>query len=190
MDVREWIIEEHAGVLSRFEQSIAATVPIERWTDPAGKGGSSIAWLAFHTAFHEDLAVNAVLRGTDTVLNTERAPLGLAGIPTAVGLGEAEQRELTAAVDLDRLPGYVRAVHQRTAAWLAGLDHETLARPDAQGPAGLERAGIDETDVPWLYRMWDGKPASWFVQWEAIGHRVNHVGEMVSVRNRLGLSPF
>ena len=44
--------------------------------------------------------------------------------------------------------------------------------------------------MPWLYRMWEDKPVSWFVQWEAIGHRVNHVGEMVSVRNRLGLSPF
>ena len=44
--------------------------------------------------------------------------------------------------------------------------------------------------MPWLYAMWSAKPASWFVQWEAIGHRVNHLGEMVSVRNRLGLSPF
>ena len=44
--------------------------------------------------------------------------------------------------------------------------------------------------MPWLYRMWAGKPTTWFVQWEAIGHRVNHLGEMVSVRNRLGLSPF
>lgn len=56
--------------------------------------------------------------------------------------------------------------------------------------AGLAGAGIDEAAVPWLYRMWDTKPASFFVQWEAIGHRVNHVGEMVSVRDRLGLSPF
>ena len=28
------------------------------------------------------------------------------------------------------------------------------------------------------------------LQWEAIGHRINHLGEMVSVRSRLGLSPF
>ena len=33
--------------------------------------------------------------------------------------------------------------------------------------------------MPWLYRMWTDKPAAWFVQWEAIGHRVNHLGEMV-----------
>ena len=58
------------------------------------------------------------------------------------------------------------------------------------GPAGLTAAGVDAAAVPWLHRMWEGRPAGWFLQWEAIGHRVNHLGEMVSVRNRLGLSPF
>jgi hypothetical protein len=38
--------------------------------------------------------------------------------------------------------------------------------------------------------MWKDKPVGWFAQWEAIGHRLNHLGEMVSVRSRLGLSPF
>ena len=61
--------------------------------------------------------------------------------------------------------------------------------PDAAKGLG-EIAGIDESAVPWLYKMWDGKPASFFVSWEDIGHGLNHLGEMVSVRNRLGLSPF
>jgi hypothetical protein len=190
VQLRDWIIDEHAAVLTRFEQSVVAAVPIERWTDPAGDGGSSIAWLAFHTAFHEDLAVNAVLRGRDPVVHARRTELGLAAIPASVGLGEAEQPELTAALQLDALPRYVRAVHDGTAAWLAALTDDDLDRADVGGPAALARAGIAESDVPWLHRMWDAKPAAWFVQWEAIGHRVNHLGEMVSVRNRLGLSPF
>lgn len=190
MYLRDWIIDEHAAALARFEQSVVAVVPIERWTDPVGAGGSSIAWLAFHTAFHEDLAVNAVLRRRDTMLRTRRTELGLDAVPGSVGLGEAEQPDLTAALQLDALPRYLRAVHDDTAAWLATLSGVELDRADAGGPAGLARAGIPEADVPWLHRMWDAKPAAWFVQWEAIGHRVNHLGEMVSVRNRLGLSPF
>jgi hypothetical protein len=190
MDLRRWIVEEHAAVLVRFEQSVVASVPLERWTDPVGDGGSSIAWLAFHTALHEDLAVNAVLRRDATVLSAAREALGLTAVPGATGLGEAEQPELTAALRLDELGPYVRAVHERTAAWLGSLTEDDLDGDDADGPGGLARAGIDETAVPWLYRMWAGKPAAWFVQWEAIGHRVNHLGEMVSVRNRLGLSPF
>jgi hypothetical protein len=189
MDLRQWIIDEHTAAMARFEQSIAAHVPLERWTDPAGSGGASIAWLAFHTAHHEDLAVNAVLGGRPLVLAARRAALGLSEAAPEAGLGEAEQRELTAAMDLAELVPYVRAVHDRTADWLAMLDPTALTAP-ASGADGLAAAGIAEAAVPWLYRMWDGKPVAWFVQWEAIGHRVNHVGEMVTVRNRLGLNPF
>jgi hypothetical protein len=38
--------------------------------------------------------------------------------------------------------------------------------------------------------MWAGQPVSFFVQWEVVGHRLNHLGEMIAVRGRLGLSPF
>jgi hypothetical protein len=112
-------------------------------------------------------------------------------VAAGAGLGESEQPELTAALDLEALDAYVRAVHAATQEWLRepGFD-VALGLADAGGTDGLARAGIDEADVPWLYRLWAGKPASFFVQWEAIGHRINHVGEMVSVRNRMGLSPF
>lgn len=189
MQLRDWIIGEHAAVLDRFEQSITTVVPLDRWTDPVGAGGSSIAWLAFHIAYHEDLAVQAVLRGTPTVAAEHRSALGLDAFAPATGLGEAEQPDLVAALDLDALLPYVRAVHAATASHVATLDTTMLGSP-ANGSAGLQAEGVTEDAVPWLYRMWDGKPVSWFVQWEAIGHRVNHVGEMVSVRNRLGLSPF
>jgi hypothetical protein len=189
MDLRTWIVGEHEAVLSRFEQSVASVVPLERWLDSAGDGGSSIAWLAFHTAYHEDVAVNAVLGGGRPLLDDWRAGLGIDGVADDVGLGEAEQTELTSRVNVDRLVPYLHAVHARTADWLETLEVAALDEVPASGE-GLERSGIAEGSVPWLYRMWDGKPASWFVQWEAIGHRVNHVGEMVSVRNRLGLSPF
>jgi hypothetical protein len=190
VDLRDWIVGEHAAVLPRFEHSVVAAVPLERWTDPVGAGGSSIAWLAFHAALHEDLAVNAVLRRTDLVLGERRSALGLDAVPLSAGLGEAEQPEVTAALALDHLLEYVRSVSETTAAWLETLTDDDLDRADADGPSALERAGIDEGDVPWLHRMWDTKPAAWFVQWEAIGHRLTHLGEMVSVRNRLGLSPF
>ena len=189
MDLRDWIVDEHAAVLARFEQSIVGTVPLERWTDPAGPGGSSIAFLAFHTAYHEDLAVNAVLRDRPPVLCEWRNALGLADLDPATGLAEAEPAELTAALELEPLGAYVRTVHESTVVHLATLDTATLTAT-ADGPGALTAAGVAEAAVPWLHRMWADKPVAWFLQWEAIGHRVNHLGEMVSVRNRLGLSPF
>ena len=61
-------------------------------------------------------------------------------------------------------------------------------RPDTT--AALQAIGTPEDRFDWLYSMWDGKPAVWFLQWSAIGHGFNHLGELVSIRNRLGLSPF
>jgi hypothetical protein len=189
MDLRTWITDEHDAVLARFEQSVASAVPLERWRDAGGPGGSSIAWLAFHTAYHEDIAVNAVLGGVAPVIDEWRDGLGIGGVPADSGLGEAEQPALTDELDVERLVAYLHAVHARTAEWLTDVDLAALEAVPASAD-GLDRAGVEEQAVPWLYRMWDGQPGSWFVQWEAIGHRVNHVGEMVSVRNRLGLSPF
>lgn len=189
VDLRTWIADEHASVLTRFEQSVGARVPSEMWKDPVGQGGSSIAYLVFHATFHEDLAVNAVLRGEPTVLAGCRRRLGLAAIPAVAGLGETEDPELTGALDVEALGDYVEAVHNSAQKWIESAP-DTVFEAAADGPGGLDRAGIPEADVPWLYTMWAGKPTTFFLQWEAIGHRINHVGEMVSVRNRLGLSPF
>jgi hypothetical protein len=35
-----------------------------------------------------------------------------------------------------------------------------------------------------------GQPAAFFVRWPVIGHAINHVGEMIATRNRIGLSPY
>jgi len=56
--------------------------------------------------------------------------------------------------------------------------------------AALRRCGVDSDAFDWLYRMWDGKPASFLVRWPIIGHLANHTGEMIATRNRMGLSPF
>ena len=189
MELTTWISAEHDAVLGRFEQSVVGVVPLERWRDPVGAGGSSLAWLTFHIAYHEDLAVNAVLGGAPTVLAESRDELGLGRFAPAQGLGEAEEPAVSAALDLDALLAYTRRVHAAGVDRLGAIDAGALGDvPDSA--SALAGAGVEEVAVPWLYRMWAGKPASFFVQWEAIGHRINHVGEMVSVRNRLGLSPF
>ena len=39
-------------------------------------------------------------------------------------------------------------------------------------------------------RRWIDDELALVDQWEAVGHELNHLGEMVAVRNRMGLSPF
>ncbi len=189
MDLRGWIVSEHDGVRARFEQSVRDVVPLERWVERPG-GGSSIAYLVFHAAYHQDIAVASVLAG-DVPLRAEWATrLGLDAVPADQGLGETEVHELTEMLALENLDAYAAAVAKRSRATLDRLSLDVLdAVPDSVKGLG-ELAGVSEGAAPWLFRMWDGKPASFFVSWEDIGHGLNHLGEMVSVRNRLGLSPF
>jgi hypothetical protein len=186
VEFRDWILGEHDSIRTRFERSIAAVVPLDRWRDPAGTGGSSIAYLLFHATYHADLAVGPVLAGEPARIDAWRERLGLEGIGASVGLGETDDPAVSSAIAVDALGGYADSVHEATTAWVERGDIDAVV----DGPAALALSGVTEHDVPWLHAMWSGEPASFFLQWEAIGHRMNHLGEMVSVRNRLGLSPF
>lgn len=194
MDLRSWLLADHAGVLSRFEQGLVAHVPADRWHERAHGGGSSIAALALHLALHQDLAVTTAVRGLPPLMADHRAGLGLAARPAWAGLPESEDPDVTALVGVEPLADYVRAVFAATQHWLAGIPADSLSdvldmRPNV-GHRLEALAGVTADDVPWLHRMWVDQPVSWLVMWPAIGHGHTHVGEATSVRNRLGLSPF
>ncbi len=190
MDLREWIVTEHDGVRTRFVQSVRDIVPVERWKERPGDGGSSIAYLVFHVASHQDVALCSVIDERAPLRMEWAARLGLGGVAADHGLGETEVLDLTDALELEHLDAYAAAVAERSRVILDRLDLDSLdSVPDAAKGLG-ELAGVAESAAPWLFRMWDAKPASFFVSWEDIGHGLNHLGEMVSVRNRMGLSPF
>jgi hypothetical protein len=188
VDLRRWILDDHAGIATRFDSSITAHVPRERWRERPG-GASSIAHLVLHGTWHADLAVHVVVQGGHPVREAWDARLGVADAERHRGLSEAEDTELVDAVDLEALVGYADAVQTCVQDWLAAVDLAVLDDVPAAS-ARLAGAGVAEERVPWLHGMWRGKPASWFVQWEAIGHRHGHLGEAIALRNRLGLSPI
>jgi DinB superfamily len=190
MDLRSWIVAEHAAVRDRISQQVLARVPTER-RDECPDGSSSIAWLLWHLTRHQDVAVHAVVRGGDDVLQRDgwAARVGATGFVPGTGLSEGDDRAAAAALDLDALDAYVDAVWAETAGWLTSVDPAELDRvPDAA--AGLARLAVSDRDYDWLYRMWDGKPVSFHVSWETIGHGFNHLGEMVHLRNAMGLGGF
>jgi DinB superfamily len=191
VELAAWLVDDLAAVRARFLNAIAAHVPEDRWAERADGGGSSIAALLLHVTVHQDLAVRTALGGQAPRFAAVAADLGLdAGASPLASLQEAEDPELTRALDLAAVQGYAAEVHDEVTSVLARL---TAAELEAQAPAS-ERlgtvGGVQYDDAPWLYAMWDGKPAAWFVRWELIGHVQGHVGEMVSVRDRLGFRPF
>ena len=190
MDLRQWITEEHDSLQTRFDRAVVDNVPKDRWRERAGAGGSSIAFLVLHSAWHADLAVQTGVRGEEPVLARWRTDLGLGGTPAATALAEAEDPAITAAVDLDALTAYAGEAHDTTSRWLRDVEVETFEDRPPVSTRIAAIAAVSEDAVPWLHAMWDGKPTAWFVQWEAVGHVQGHLGEMISVRSRLGLSPF
>jgi len=189
MKLRDWMLADHADARDRFERGVAGRVPLERWTEHPDGGGSTIAWLVLHQTYHQDLAIRTAVRDRPPLLQERRGPLGLDGFAPTAGLSESEDPDVVAALDLDALVAYAADVHAETHAWLGTVAMMALDTV-TDASARIERVGVTAADVGWLHAMWDGKPVNWFVRWEAIGHGHTHVGEMVSLRNRIGLSPF
>jgi hypothetical protein len=190
VDLRSWIVTDHASALGRFDRAIVPHVPAELWRERPGEAGSSIAWLLLHLAYHQDLAVTTAIQGEPPVLAEHRARLGLDGVEPHAGLSEAEDLAVTGGLVLSELQTYAKAVHELTASWLETMDLHHLDDVVPSSERLAQCAGVSEAAAPWLHRMWDGRTAGWLVRWVAIGHVHGHVGEMVSVRARLGLSPF
>ncbi len=199
MNLREWIANDHASVAARFSNSIEQYVPADRWKTPApgptnapaGSAGSSIEFLVFHTTYHQDLALNTAVRNHPPLLDQHRSALGIDAFDPAVGLSEAENHSLTEALDHDALLRYMAAVNGSVAGWIHDLSELALDSIPSAGYRLEHIAGLSpDGPLSWLHSMWNGKTVAWFVQWECIGHRHTHVGEMTAIRNRMGLSPF
>jgi hypothetical protein len=190
MDLHQWMLTDLAGVRAKLFDSVAALIPSDRWHEQVDGGGSTVTHLLLHVARHQDLAVNGVIGHREALFLRHRSDLGLADAPFGAALAEKEDPAISARVAAEPLLAYVRDAFDTTEVWLRSLDPAALdSTPDAAH--GLTTHGrLTGDEFPWLYGMWGGKPLWWFVQWPVIGHANAHVGEGISVRNRMGLSPF
>jgi hypothetical protein len=190
VNVHTWIANDLDSVQSKLRDSVLSVVPRQRWVELADDGGSSIAHLLLHLARHHDLAVTTAIRDHPPLFSAHRAELGLADAPPFAALPEREDTRLTALVPLDPLVAYVDAVFDATRSWLDNVGTLALDTVPDTGRRLTQLADLSTDAVDWLHRMWSDKPVSWLVQWPVIGHGHAHVGEAISVRNRMGLSPF
>ncbi|MBK9970406.1 MAG: DinB family protein [Acidimicrobiaceae bacterium] len=190
MDLHEWMIADFASMRGKLFDSVLRLVRAERWHEQADGGGSTLAGLLLHIARHQDLAVNVVIRNHEPLFAAHSAPLGLTHAGPGVGLAEREDRTTTALVSPEAVLHYATDVFDATAAWLSPLGSMALDIEPNTAYRLTHRAGLDADKLPWLYSMWEGKALWWFVQWPVIGHGHAHVGEAISLRNRMGLSPF
>lgn len=190
MDLHDWMVADLAAVRSKLFETVVRLIPAPRWHEQADGGGTTIAGLLLHVARHQDLAVNTVIRNHTPLFADHAAALGLADAAPGVALPEKEDLAVTSQVPDQALLEYVTAVFDGTQQWLADLGTLALDIEPHTDYRLTNKAGLTEAEFPWLYSMWAGKALWWFVQWPVIGHAHAHVGEAISIRNRMGLSPF
>lgn len=190
MDLLEWIGTDLTGLRSRLFDSVVSGVPTQRWHESVDGAGSSIAHLLLHLARHHDLAVSTAIRNHPPRFTEHRSALGLADESAWAGLAEREDPQVSARVAPEALVDYVNDVFAASGSWLDRVGTMALDTIPDSGNRLRELGGLPVDDVPWLHRMWSGKAVWWLVQWPVLGHGHAHTGEAISVRNRMGLSPF
>lgn len=188
MDLRTWISSDLASLRQRLDGGVLSLIPSDRRAERVDGGGIAPSYILWHLSRHHDVAINRIVRGVDEVIHGWSDRLGV-DHDLWRGLAEGEDNDLVEVLDPEAVDGYTLAVIDETSSWIHGADLSVLeARPDTD--SALATLGAPEDRFAWLYDMWRDKPASFFVSWEAIGHPVNHLGELISIRNRMGLSPF
>jgi hypothetical protein len=190
VNVHTWIANDIESIRDKLSDSVLSVVPKRRWVEQVDNGGSSIAHLVLHMARHQDLAVTTAIRNHAPTFFEHQTALGLGEAPSSAGLSEREDPATTAVVALDALLEYLDSVFTATTSWLDGVGTMALDTVPETSRRLDELARLSTDEVGWLHRMWSGKPVSWLLQWPVIGHGHAHVGEAISVRNRMGLSPF
>jgi hypothetical protein len=195
MDARQLLLDSHSWVHSdvatshirwKIEDSICNGLTNEQIRHCPQQTHNSIAWLLWHMARCEDVAVNTVLRGVTEVLDREHWLARLGVIRRQIGTGEtrADVRQFSEQVDVDALRAYRAAVGQETHSWMNNLDFAVL--DSAVTCEDVQRAVERETfgeQAGWVIEYWErGWTRGEFLTWLTTGHNYFHLGEAYMTR--------
>ena len=172
-----------------LQTNILSRVPREKLSVRPLPTSNSIAWMLWHIARCEDVAVNAIVRGEpQLLLRSEWGPrLGVDESRVGTAFTDDEVGDLGSRLDLDALLQYWEAVSHETRSWLEGADLEQLDwTPDVRDRLGAAPAVVPK-EGEWLLERWSGQPARFFLRMTVIGHEYLHLGEMMAIRGQLGI---
>ena len=143
-------------------------------------GVNTIAWLLWHSARIEDLAVNRFLADSPQVLDEWRDRLGVARVDVGTGMTDPEVDELSARIDLTALRGYWDAVTARTLGLTGSLRSSELEAvvPGARVKSVVHAEKAVAPGVEWLTEFWaGGRTRAWMLAQTALLHPYGHYYE-------------
>lgn len=143
-------------------------------------GVNTVAWLLWHSARIEDVALNRFLTDRPQVLEEWIERLAVPRRDVGTGMSDAEVDELSARIDLHALRGYWGAVTARTLAAVEKLRGSDLEAPV---PGERVRSVVLSEDVvapgaEWLTEFWAaGRSRAWVLAQTALLHPYGHYFE-------------
>jgi DinB family protein len=168
--------EVHKGLVDGLFRSLSEGQLRTR----AQPGVNTVAWLLWHSARIEDVALNRFLTDQPQVLEEWLERLAVRRRDVGTGMSDAEVDELSARIDLPALRGYWGAVTART---LAAV--ETLRGSDLGASVPGERVrsvvlaeGVVAHGAEWLTEFWAaGRSRAWILAQTALLHPYGHYFE-------------
>ncbi len=147
----------------------------------------SVAWLIWHMARIEDVAMNMLLAGGPQLLKQADWPerMGITVINTGNLMDEAGVIELSAAVDIEALRAYRLAVGRQTQAIIQDLQSEQLKKK--VDPALLEQVmaeGAVVEEARDLINYWGKRTIAGLLLMPATRHNFVHLNEGERLKKR------
>jgi hypothetical protein len=189
VDVAEFFLEQHAR--SHAAALTGATEPLLEDQLLAGltdadlrarprPGLNSIAWLLWHLARSEDVAVNVLVAEQPQVLEEEGwlGRLGLSQRAMGTGMSDREVEEVSARLDLTTLRAYRLAVGARTREVVLALPAKAWDRPVNASLLLHVQAFSDQTEGERrVQSCWQGRTTRFVLASSVTTHSYLHFGE-------------
>jgi hypothetical protein len=152
---------------------------------------NSIAWLVWHMARVEDMAVSRLVARRPPLISDGDwlARLGVTRCDVGTAMTDEEVADLSARLDLDGLRAYWRAVGDRTVSVVQALRPDEL---DEVNEAEYVRQvcaedGLFVEEAGWVVDYLEGKSKGLMLSQLALTHLFSHIGEARVTRALLGL---
>jgi hypothetical protein len=152
---------------------------------------NSIAWILWHIARCEDLAINRIIIEGEQILDTDnfacRLNLSRRDIGTSMSFNEVIN--LSNQIDINSLRNYITAVATKTQKVMREFPLDQLNQ--ILDPANLRKVLFDEgalnTNSKWVAGNYSERTKGWFLGHLALTHPRGHLGQIILLRKLIGL---
>jgi len=189
MDAVDFFLTRYSEVHSGLVDGLFGSLSDTQLRARPHPGVNTIAWLLWHSARIEDVALNRFLTDRSQVLDEWIGPLAVPRRDVGTGMTDAQVEDLSARIDLQALRGYLGSVTARTLATV-----ETLRGSDLEAPVPGDRVrsvvlaeGVVAPGAEWLTEFWaSGRSRAWTLAQTALLHPYGHYYEARVAAGLLG----